>query len=49
MAILFRDEDKLSHKLIECINKFLLKDGPNLGCHAMEIHSLCGNLCSVVG
>ena len=39
MAILFRDEDKLSRKLIECINKFLLKDGPNLGCHAMEIHS----------
>ncbi|PON35174.1 Phosphatidylinositol 3-kinase, Vps34 type, partial [Parasponia andersonii] len=34
-----RDEDKLSRKLIECINKYLLKDGPNLGCHFLEIHS----------
>ncbi|KAM6570000.1 hypothetical protein CsatB_017985 [Cannabis sativa] len=34
-----RDEDKLSRKLIECVNKYLLKDGPNLGCHSMEIHN----------
>ncbi|XP_062116268.1 serine/threonine-protein kinase ATM isoform X5 [Humulus lupulus] len=34
-----RDEDKLSRKLIECVNKYLLKDGPNLGGHSMEIHS----------
>ncbi|EXB87890.1 Serine/threonine-protein kinase ATM [Morus notabilis] len=33
-----RFEDKLSRKLIECINKYLLKDGPNLGHHSMEIH-----------
>lgn len=24
---------------MECINTYLLKDGPNLGCQAMEIHS----------
>ncbi|OAY80036.1 Serine/threonine-protein kinase ATM, partial [Ananas comosus] len=34
-----RDEGKVSRKLMECINTYLLKDGPNLGCQAMEIHS----------
>ncbi|XP_077244126.1 serine/Threonine-kinase ATM-like protein isoform X2 [Tasmannia lanceolata] len=33
-----RDEGKISRKLIECINTFLLQDGPNLGCQSMEIH-----------
>lgn len=34
-----RDEGKFSRKLMECINTYLLKDGPNLGHQAMEIHS----------
>ncbi|XP_042498310.1 serine/threonine-protein kinase ATM isoform X2 [Macadamia integrifolia] len=34
-----RDEGKISRKLIECINTYLSKDGPNLGCQSMEIHS----------
>ncbi|KAE8124229.1 hypothetical protein FH972_019134 [Carpinus fangiana] len=34
-----RDEGKISRKLIECINTFLLKDGPNLGCQSLEIHN----------
>nr|XP_029123739.1 serine/threonine-protein kinase ATM isoform X3 [Elaeis guineensis] len=34
-----RDEGKFSRKLMECINTYLLKDGPNLGYQAMEIHS----------
>ncbi|KAJ7956242.1 Serine/threonine-protein kinase ATM [Quillaja saponaria] len=34
-----RDEGKISRKLIECINTFLLKDGPNLSCHSLEIHN----------
>ncbi|XP_052181201.1 serine/threonine-protein kinase ATM isoform X3 [Diospyros lotus] len=33
-----RDEGKISRKLIECINAYLLKDGPNLGCQSLEIH-----------
>ncbi|XP_058227343.1 serine/threonine-protein kinase ATM isoform X4 [Rhododendron vialii] len=33
-----RDEGKLSRKLIECVNTYLLKDGPNLGCQSFEIH-----------
>ncbi|KAK9203127.1 hypothetical protein WN943_013381 [Citrus x changshan-huyou] len=33
-----RDEGKISRKLIECINTYLLKDGPNLGCQSLEIH-----------
>ncbi|KAI8543048.1 hypothetical protein RHMOL_Rhmol08G0188500 [Rhododendron molle] len=33
-----RDEGKLSRKLIECVNTYLLKDGPNLGCQSLEIH-----------
>ena len=36
---LYRDEGKISRKLIECINTFLLKDGPNLGCQSLEIHN----------
>ncbi|XVF09293.1 hypothetical protein REPUB_Repub07fG0080200 [Reevesia pubescens] len=34
-----RDEGKVSRKLIECINTYLLKDGPNLSCHTFEIHN----------
>ncbi|KAL4634029.1 hypothetical protein ACB092_04G167700 [Castanea dentata] len=34
-----RDEGKISRKLIECINTFLLKDGPNLGSQSLEIHN----------
>ncbi|CAN8254904.1 unnamed protein product [Cochlearia groenlandica] len=34
-----RDEGKLSRKLIECVNSFLLKDGPNIGSLSMEIHN----------
>ncbi|PRQ24322.1 putative non-specific serine/threonine protein kinase [Rosa chinensis] len=34
-----RDEGKVSRKLIECINTFLLKDGPNLGRQSLEIHN----------
>lgn len=33
-----RDEGKISRKLIECVNMYLLKDGPNLGCQSLEIH-----------
>ncbi|KAG5561198.1 hypothetical protein RHGRI_004278 [Rhododendron griersonianum] len=33
-----RDEGKLSRKLIKCVNTYLLKDGPNLGCQSLEIH-----------
>ncbi|XP_075107784.1 serine/threonine-protein kinase ATM isoform X4 [Nicotiana tabacum] len=33
-----RDEGKISRKLIECINIYLLKDGPNLGSKSLEIH-----------
>ncbi|PHU23761.1 hypothetical protein BC332_08868 [Capsicum chinense] len=33
-----RDEGKISRKLIECINTYLLKDGPNLGSKSLEIH-----------
>lgn len=36
---IFRDEGKIARKLIECINIFLLKDGPNLGCQCLEIHN----------
>ncbi|XP_034214636.1 serine/threonine-protein kinase ATM isoform X5 [Prunus dulcis] len=34
-----RDEGKISRKLIECINIFLIKDGPNLDCESLEIHN----------
>lgn len=33
-----REEGKVSRKLIECINTYLLKDGPNLDCQNLEIH-----------
>ncbi|XP_059644264.1 serine/threonine-protein kinase ATM [Cornus florida] len=33
-----RDEGKISRKLIECINTYLLRDGPNLDSHSLEIH-----------
>lgn len=36
--IIFRKDGKISRKLIECINTYLLKDGPNLGCQSLEIH-----------
>ncbi|KAK8518220.1 hypothetical protein V6N13_027695 [Hibiscus sabdariffa] len=35
-----RDEEKVSYKLIECINTYLLKDGPNLSCQSLEIHNV---------
>lgn len=34
-----RDEGKHSRKLMECINTYLMKDGPNLGYLATNIHS----------
>ncbi|KAJ8771786.1 hypothetical protein K2173_026963 [Erythroxylum novogranatense] len=34
-----RDEGKISRKLIECVNTYLLKDGPNLGYLSLEIHN----------
>lgn len=34
-----RDEGKISRKLFECINAYLLKDGPNLGSQSLEIHN----------
>ncbi|KAL8549419.1 hypothetical protein ACS0TY_008307 [Phlomoides rotata] len=36
--IIRQDEGKISRKLLECINTYLLKDGPNLGCKSLEIH-----------
>ncbi|CAK7328910.1 unnamed protein product [Dovyalis caffra] len=33
------EEGKVSRKLIECINTYLLKDGPNLGSQPLEIHN----------
>ncbi|XP_047341337.1 serine/threonine-protein kinase ATM [Impatiens glandulifera] len=33
-----RDEGKISRKLIECVNTYLLKDGPNLAQQSLEIH-----------
>ncbi|CAK9137598.1 unnamed protein product [Ilex paraguariensis] len=35
-----RDEGKISRKLIECINTYLLRDGPNLGGQSLEIHDV---------
>ncbi|XP_048228650.1 serine/threonine-protein kinase ATM isoform X3 [Ricinus communis] len=34
-----REEGKFSRKLMECVNTYLLKDGPNLGCQSLEIHN----------
>ncbi|XP_061349623.1 serine/threonine-protein kinase ATM-like [Gastrolobium bilobum] len=34
-----REEGMTSRKLIECINTYLLNDGPNLGFQLLEIHS----------
>lgn len=36
---LFRNEGKILRKLMECLNTYLLRDGPNLGHQALEIHS----------
>uniref|UniRef100_A0A0D9UVU7 Serine/threonine-protein kinase ATM n=1 Tax=Leersia perrieri TaxID=77586 RepID=A0A0D9UVU7_9ORYZ len=36
---MMREEGKLTRKLIECVNTFLLKDGPNLGCKSVDIHN----------
>ncbi|KAL2936045.1 Serine/threonine-protein kinase ATM, partial [Bienertia sinuspersici] len=34
-----REVGRISRKLIECLNTYLLKDGPNLGCHqSLDIH-----------
>lgn len=35
----FREDGKISRKLIECINTYLLNDGPNLGFQLLEIHN----------
>uniref|UniRef100_A0A0E0JD53 Serine/threonine-protein kinase ATM n=1 Tax=Oryza punctata TaxID=4537 RepID=A0A0E0JD53_ORYPU len=37
--ILSGEEGKLTRKLLECVNTFLLKDGPNLGCKSVDIHN----------
>ncbi|XP_042436712.1 serine/threonine-protein kinase ATM-like isoform X3 [Zingiber officinale] len=34
-----RNEGKVLRKLMECLNIYLLRDGPNLGHQALEIHS----------
>uniref|UniRef100_A0ACD5TS08 Uncharacterized protein n=1 Tax=Avena sativa TaxID=4498 RepID=A0ACD5TS08_AVESA len=34
-----REDGKLTSKLMECINTFLLMDGPNLGDKSVEIHN----------
>nr|XP_012571741.1 serine/threonine-protein kinase ATM isoform X3 [Cicer arietinum] len=34
-----REEGKISRKLVECINTYLLNDGPNLGVQLLEIHN----------
>lgn len=34
-----REDGKLTRKLMECVNTFLLKDGPNLGDRSVEIHN----------
>ncbi|KAJ1384477.1 Serine/threonine-protein kinase ATM [Sesbania bispinosa] len=34
-----REEGKISRKLVECINTYLLNDGPNLGFQLSEIHN----------
>ncbi|KAI3684521.1 hypothetical protein L6452_33745 [Arctium lappa] len=33
-----RDEGKILRKLVECINTYLIRDGPNMGCRSLEIH-----------
>ncbi|CAO2819072.1 unnamed protein product [Amaranthus hypochondriacus] len=33
-----REVGRISRKLIECLNSFLLKDGPNLGRQSLDIH-----------
>ncbi|XP_031496138.1 serine/threonine-protein kinase ATM isoform X2 [Nymphaea colorata] len=33
-----REEGKISRKLIECMNMYLIKDGPNLGRRSLKIH-----------
>ncbi|QHO17058.1 hypothetical protein HN873_033624 [Arachis hypogaea] len=39
ICLLIREEGKISRKLVECINTYLLNDGPNLGCQLLEIHN----------
>ncbi|XP_023765032.1 serine/threonine-protein kinase ATM isoform X1 [Lactuca sativa] len=33
-----RDEGKILRKLVECINTYLIRDGPNMGSRSLEIH-----------
>ncbi|XP_076932541.1 serine/threonine-protein kinase ATM-like isoform X2 [Bidens hawaiensis] len=33
-----RDEGKVLRKLVECINTYLIRDGPNMGSQSLEIH-----------
>ncbi|KAI7725639.1 hypothetical protein M8C21_013856, partial [Ambrosia artemisiifolia] len=35
---ILRDEGKVLRKLVECINIFLIRDGPNMGSQSLEIH-----------
>ncbi|KAI4341398.1 hypothetical protein MLD38_026128 [Melastoma candidum] len=35
---LLRDEGRIARKLLECVNTYLLRDGPNLGYLSMAIH-----------
>lgn len=39
LLLFFREEGKISRKLVECINTYLLNDGPNLGFQLFEIHN----------
>ncbi|KAK9073522.1 hypothetical protein SSX86_007846 [Deinandra increscens subsp. villosa] len=34
-----RDEGKVLRKLLECINTYLIRDGPNMGSQSLEIHN----------
>ncbi|KAJ1684822.1 hypothetical protein LUZ63_016212 [Rhynchospora breviuscula] len=34
-----REQGKISRKLMDCVNTYLIKDGPNLGVRSMDIHS----------
>lgn len=36
--LFLRDEGKIARKLLECVNTYLLRDGPNLGSLSMAIH-----------
>ncbi|KAI3807033.1 hypothetical protein L1987_22953 [Smallanthus sonchifolius] len=35
---ILRDEGKVLRKLVECINTYLIRDGPNMGSQSLEMH-----------